>query len=333
MDGETLADLKAQTKNPQCATQNTQRICCVKLLLRVMRMVVRETNLQGEGVKFVKRGKVRDIYEVDGQLLIVATDRISAFDVVLPTPIPDKGRILNKMSIFWFDRTKHIVPNHLLAWKVEDLPEPLKPYIDLLWNRFMLVRKTQVVPIECVVRGYLYGSAWKDYQATGEVCGIKLPSGMNLAEKLPEPIFTPATKAQVGHDENITFEQVVNSIGKELAERLRDLSIQIYLFASNHAEQRGIILADTKFEFGITDNGDLILIDEVLTPDSSRFWDAKTYEPGKPQDNFDKQFVRDYLESINWNKEPPAPELPTDVVAKTRERYIEAYRRITGEEL
>ncbi len=296
-------------------------------------MIVRETNLQGEGVRFVKRGKVRDIYEVDGQLLIVATDRISAFDVVMPTPIPDKGRILNKMSVFWFGRTRNIVPNHLLGWKVEDLPEPIKPHTDLLCDRFMLVRKAQVIPIECVVRGYLYGSAWKDYQGTGEVCGIKLPLGLKLAEKLPEPIFTPATKAQVGHDENIAFERVVDLVGKELAERLRDLSIQIYLFAANHAEQRGIILADTKFEFGITDDGELILIDEVLTPDSSRFWDATTYEVGKTQDNFDKQFLRDYLESINWNKEPPAPELPPDVVAKTRERYLEAYRRITGEEL
>ncbi|MCS7191709.1 MAG: phosphoribosylaminoimidazolesuccinocarboxamide synthase [Armatimonadetes bacterium] len=298
-----------------------------------MAMVVRETNLQGEGVRFVKRGKVRDIYTVDGQLLIVATDRISAFDVVLPTPIPDKGRILNRMSVFWFERTKHIVPNHLLTWKVEGLPESLKPYTDLLCDRFMLVRKAKVVPIECVVRGYLYGSAWKDYQKTGEVCGIKLPKGMKLAEKLPEPLFTPATKAQVGHDENISFERVVDLVGKELAERLRDLSIQIYLFASSHTEQKGIILADTKFEFGVTEEDDLILIDEVLTPDSSRFWDATTYEPGKSQENFDKQFVRDYLESLNWNKEPPAPELPIDVVAKTRERYLEAYRRIVGGEL
>ncbi|MCS7263846.1 MAG: phosphoribosylaminoimidazolesuccinocarboxamide synthase [Armatimonadetes bacterium] len=296
-------------------------------------MIVRETKLQGEGVSFVKRGKVRDIYNVDGRLLIIATDRISAFDVVLPTPIPDKGRILNRMSVFWFDRTKHIVPNHLLAWKVEDLPEPLKPYAALLCDRFMLVKKAQVIPIECVVRGYLYGSAWKDYQATGEVCGIKLPKGMKLAEKLPEPIFTPATKAQVGHDENITFEKVVELVGKDLAERLRDLSVQIYLFASKHAEQKNIIVADTKFEFGLTEDGSLILVDEILTPDSSRFWDAETYEPNKPQENFDKQFVRDYLEKLNWNKEPPAPELPPDVVAKTRERYLEAYRRITGEEL
>ncbi|MFA0754213.1 MAG: hypothetical protein IMHGJWDQ_001997 [Candidatus Fervidibacter sp.] len=296
-------------------------------------MTLWETNLQAEKVRFLKRGKVRDIYEINGQLLIVATDRISAFDVVLPTPIPDKGRILNRLSVFWFERTKHIVPNHLLAFKEADLPEPLKSHADLLLDRFMLVRKATVIPIECVVRGYLYGSAWKDYQGTGEVCGIKLPTGMKLAEKLPEPIFTPATKAQVGHDENIPFGKVVNLVGKELAERLRDLSIQIYQFAAAHAEERGLILADTKFEFGIAEDGTLMLIDELLTPDSSRFWDASTYEPGKPQENFDKQFVRDYLESLNWNKEPPAPELPPEVVAKTRERYLEAYRRLTGEEL
>ncbi len=296
-------------------------------------MVVRETNLKGEGVQLLKRGKVRDIYTVDGQLLIVSTDRISAFDVVLPTPIPNKGRILNRLSVFWFERTRHIVPNHLLAWRVDDLPDPLKPYADLLRDRFMLVRKTQVVPIECVVRGYLYGSAWKDYQRTGEVCGIKLPPGMQLAEKLPEPVFTPATKASAGHDENITFEQVVDTVGKEIADRLQELSILLYLFGAKHAEERGLILADTKFEFGLTEEGELILIDEVLTPDSSRFWDANTYAPGKPQDNFDKQFVRDYLESLDWNKEPPAPELPPDVVAKTQERYLEAYRRLTGEEL
>ena len=296
-------------------------------------MTLWETNLQAEKVRLLKRGKVRDIYEINGQLLIVATDRISAFDVVLPTPIPDKGRILNRLSVFWFERTKHIVPNHLLAFKEADLPEPLKSHADLLLDRFMLVRKATVIPIECVVRGYLYGSAWKDYQGTGEVCGIKLPTGMKLAEKLPEPIFTPATKAQVGHDENIPFGKVVNLVGKELAERLRDLSIQIYQFAAAHAEERGLILADTKFEFGIAEDGTLMLIDELLTPDSSRFWDASTYEPGKPQENFDKQFVRDYLESLNWNKEPPAPELPPEVVAKTRERYLEAYRRLTGEEL
>jgi len=296
-------------------------------------MTLWETNLQAEKVRLLKRGKVRDIYEINGQLLIVATDRISAFDVVLPTPIPDKGRILNRLSVFWFERTKHIVPNHLLAFKEADLPEPLKSHADLLLDRFMLVRKATVIPIECVVRGYLYGSAWKDYQATGEVCGIKLPTGMKLAEKLPEPIFTPATKAQVGHDENIPFGKVVNLVGKELAERLRDLSIQIYQFAAAHAEERGLILADTKFEFGLAEDGNLMLIDELLTPDSSRFWDASTYEPGKPQENFDKQFVRDYLESLNWNKEPPAPELPPEVVAKTRERYLEAYRRLTGEEL
>lgn len=296
-------------------------------------MVIRETNLQGEGVKLLKRGKVRDIYEVDGRLLIVSTDRISAFDVVMPTPIPDKGRILNLLSVFWFEQTQQIIANHLQGYRITELPEPLKAYTDLLNERFMLVRRAKVVPIECVVRGYLYGSAWREYRATGEVCGIKFPPGMNLAEKLPEPVFTPATKAEVGHDENISFVQVVDIVGQDLAERLRDLSLQIYRFASDYAEQRGILLADTKFEFGLTDDGELILIDEVLTPDSSRFWDATTYEPGKVQENFDKQYLRDYLESLNWNKEPPAPELPPEVVEKTRERYLEAYRRLTGKTL
>lgn len=296
-------------------------------------MIVRETNLQGEGVRPIKRGKVRDIYEVNGQLLIVATDRISAFDVVLPTPVPDKGRVLNLMSAFWFERTRHIISNHLLTACVNDLPPPLQPHAELLHDRFMLVRKAKVIPIECVVRGYLYGSAWREYQQMGEVCGIKLPLGMRLAEKLPEPIFTPATKAEVGHDENIPFERVVSMVGRELAERLRDLSLQIYRFAADHAERCGLLVADTKFEFGLTDDGELLLIDEALTPDSSRFWDGTTYTPGKSQENFDKQFVRDYLESIGWNKEPPAPELPPEVVEKTRARYLEAYRRLTGRSL
>ncbi len=298
-----------------------------------MPMIVRETHLQGEGIRLLKRGKVRDLYEVNGQLLIVATDRISAFDVVLPTPIPDKGRVLNLMSSFWFERTKTIIGNHLLTASAEDLPPNLQPHAELLRDRFMLVRKAQVIPIECVVRGYLYGSAWREYQQTGEVCGIRLPSGMRLAERLPEPIFTPATKAEVGHDENITFERVSDMVGHQLAEKLRELSLKIYLFAADHTERCGLILADTKFEFGLTDGGELLLIDEALTPDSSRFWDGATYAPGKSQDNFDKQFIRDYLESLNWNKEPPAPELPPEVVGKTRERYLEAYRRLTGKEL
>jgi phosphoribosylaminoimidazole-succinocarboxamide synthase len=294
-------------------------------------MVVWQTDLRGEGVRLFKRGKVRDIYEVDGQLLLVATDRISAFDVVLPTPIPDKGRILTQLSVFWFERTRRLTPNHLLSAQLSDLPDPLRPYADLLRDRFMLVRKAKVIPIECVVRGYLYGSAWREYQATGQVCGIPLPSGLRLADRLPEPLFTPATKAEVGHDENIPFHKVVDMVGRELAERLRELSLQLYRFAADHAERCGLILADTKFEFGLTDDGQLILVDELLTPDSSRFWDAATYAPGKPQDNFDKQFIRDYLERIGWNKEPPAPSLPPDIVEKTRQRYWEAFRRLTGD--
>lgn len=289
---------------------------------------VATTNLTS--VPLLKRGKVRDIYKVDGALLLVATDRISAFDVVLPTPIPDKGFILTQLSVFWFERTRHIVPNHLITAKVDEFPSELQSERELLEGRSMLVRLANPLPIESVVRGYIAGSAWKEYVATGEVCGIKLPKGLKMCERLPEPIFTPATKALVGHDENITFEQVVNMVGRELAERVREMSLQVYAFASKHAEERGIIIADTKFEFGLID-GELILIDELLTPDSSRFWDIETYEPGKPQESFDKQFVRDYLESINWNKQPPAPELPEYVVERTRERYWEAYRRLCGE--
>lgn len=295
-------------------------------------MVITETDLRGERVRLVKRGKVRDIYELDGDLLIVATDRISAFDVVLPTPIPDKGRVLTLLSAFWFTKTRHLVPNHLLSHRLSRLPDELKGHAHWLWGRFLLVRRVKVIPVECVVRGYLYGSAWKEYQATGEVCNIKLPKGLRLAEKLPEPLFTPATKATVGHDENIPFSRVVDMIGKDLAEQLREWSLTLYRFGAEHAEGCGLILADTKFEFGLTDDGALLLVDEILTPDSSRFWDAETYQPGKPQENFDKQFVRDYLEGLNWDKEPPAPELPPRVVEKTRQRYLEAYRRLTGKE-
>ncbi|MCS7252904.1 MAG: phosphoribosylaminoimidazolesuccinocarboxamide synthase [Armatimonadota bacterium] len=286
------------------------------------------TNLSS--VPLLKRGKVRDIYRVDGALLLVATDRISAFDVVLPTPIPDKGLILTQLSVFWFERTKHIVPNHLITARADEFPSELQSERDVLEGRSMLVKLANPLPIECVVRGYITGSAWKEYAATGEVCGIKLPKGLKMCEKLPEPIFTPATKALVGHDENITFDQVVSMVGTELAERVKELSLQVYDFASKHAEERGIIIADTKFEFGLLE-GELILIDELLTPDSSRFWDMETYEPGKPQESFDKQFVRDYLESINWDKQPPAPELPEDVVERTRQRYWEAYRRLCGD--
>lgn len=293
-----------------------------------MRGPIVMTNLRS--VPLLKRGKVRDIYKVNGALLLVATDRISAFDVVLPTPIPDKGFILTQLSVFWFERTRHIIPNHLITASVDEFPDELQSEREVLEGRSVLVKLAEPLPIESVVRGYIAGSAWKEYAATGEVCGIKLPSGLKMCQKLPEPIFTPATKALVGHDENITFEQVVDMVGREIAERVREISLQIYSFASRYAEERGIIIADTKFEFGLVD-GKLMLIDELLTPDSSRFWDMETYEPGKPQESFDKQFVRDYLESINWNKQPPAPALPEDVVEKTRQRYWEAYRRLCGE--
>lgn len=290
--------------------------------------VVVETNLKD--VSLLKRGKVRDIYEVNGYLAMIATDRISAFDVVLPTPIPDKGRILTQLSVFWFQRTKHIVPNHLITADVDEFPDILQPYRELLMHRTMLVSKAEPIPIECVVRGYLAGSGWREYNATGEVCGIKLPIGLRQSDKLPEPIFTPATKAITGHDENITHERMFDIVGRELGERLIALSIQLYEFAARYAEERGIIIADTKFEFGMVD-GQLILIDELLTPDSSRFWDMEKYEPGKAQESFDKQFVRDYLETLDWDKTPPGPELPRDVVEKTRQRYWEAYRRLCGE--
>ncbi|MFA4029012.1 MAG: hypothetical protein GDYSWBUE_001594 [Candidatus Fervidibacterota bacterium] len=293
-----------------------------------MRGPIVMTNLRS--VPLLKRGKVRDIYKVNGALLLVATDRISAFDVVLPTPIPDKGFILTQLSVFWFERTRHIIPNHLITASVDEFPDELQSEREVLEGRSVLVKLAEPLPIESVVRGYIAGSAWKEYAATGGVCGIKLPSGLKMCQKLPEPIFTPATKALVGHDENITFEQVVDMVGREIAERVREISLQIYSFASRYAEERGIIIADTKFEFGLVD-GKLMLIDELLTPDSSRFWDMETYEPGKPQESFDKQFVRDYLESINWNKQPPAPALPEDVVEKTRQRYWEAYRRLCGE--
>ncbi|HIE09904.1 MAG TPA: phosphoribosylaminoimidazolesuccinocarboxamide synthase [Armatimonadetes bacterium] len=288
--------------------------------------VVVETKLP---LPLLFKGKVRDIYDLGDELLIVSTDRISAFDVVLPTPIPGKGKILNLLSAFWFERTKGIVPNHLITVKVEEFPEELREHAELLRDRAMLVRKAKRLPIECIVRGYLTGSGWRDYQRTGQVCGIKLPPGLRHADKLPEPIFTPSTKAETGHDENITFERMCDIVGRDLAERMRELSLRIYEEASRYAESRGIIIADTKFEFGLVD-GELILIDELLTPDSSRFWPADSYQPGKPQPSFDKQFLRDYLESLDWDKTPPGPELPPDVVEATRRRYIEAYERLTG---
>ena len=278
------------------------------------------------------RGKVRDLYSLNEQLLFVATDRISAFDYVLATGIPEKGRVLTQLSLFWFDFLKDVVKNHLVTASVDQYPAPLKKYADDLRGRSMLVTKAQMIDIECVARGYLSGSGWKEYQQTGAVCGIKLPAGLKESDKLPEPIFTPATKALSGHDENISIEEMAKRTGKELAEKLRDLTLKIYKTAADYAAGRGIIIADTKFEFGQTSQG-LILADEVLTPDSSRFWPADKYQPGKAQESFDKQFVRDYLEAIKWNKQPPAPSLPDDVARKTSEKYIEAYRILAGREL
>ena len=278
------------------------------------------------------RGKVRDLYSLNGELLFVATDRISAFDYVLATGIPEKGRVLTQLSLFWFDFLKDTVHNHLVTASVDQYPAPLVKYAEQLRGRSMLVAKAQMIDVECVVRGYLSGSGWKDYQKTGAVCGIKLPPGLRDSDKLPEPIFTPASKATTGHDENISFDEMCKRTGKALAEQLRDLSISIYKKASEYAAGRGIIIADTKFEFGHTAQG-LVLADEVLTPDSSRFWPADKYQPGKAQESYDKQFVRDYLEAIRWNKQPPAPSLPEDVARKTSEKYIQAYRVLAGREL
>jgi phosphoribosylaminoimidazole-succinocarboxamide synthase len=290
--------------------------------------IIRETNFGA--ISPLARGKVRDIYDLGDRLLIVATDRLSAFDVVMPTPIPDKGRVLTQLSLFWFHRLGDVLPNHVLS-ATEFLP-PFDRFAEDLAGRSMVVRKTQPLPIECVARGYLSGSGWKEYQASGTVCGIPLPGGLKESDKLPEPIFTPATKAASGHDENISFERASELIGKDLAEKVRSVTLDIYRRAADYAEPRGILLADTKFEFG-TLNGELIWIDEALTPDSSRFWPAAHYNPGGPQPSFDKQFVRDYLERIRWPKTPPGPELPPDVVAGTRAKYREAYRILVGREL
>jgi len=282
-------------------------------------------------VPLLKRGKVRDIYDLGDRLLIVATDRISAFDVVLPTPIPDKGKILTLMTLFWLDFLKDIVENHLITAYIEEYPEVLKPYKEILYQRSMIVKKAKIIPVECIVRGYITGSAMKEYQKTGKVCGIKLPEGLKEADKLPEPIFTPSTKAEEGHDINITFDELIDIVGKEVAETLRDLSLKLYTKASNYAESKGIIIADTKFEFGFYE-GKIILIDEVLTPDSSRFWPKDEYEPGKPQKSFDKQFIRDWLSSLSWEENAP-PTIPPDIVEKTRAKYFEALYRLTGKTL
>ena len=284
------------------------------------------------GIPLVTRGKVRDIYEVGEHLLIVATDRISAFDYVLTPGIPRKGEVLNRLSLFWFDYLRDVVPNHVVTAKIEEYPRELRQHRDQLEGRSVLVRRAEMFPVECVARGYLSGSGWKDYLDSAAICGIPIPAGLKESDRLPEPIFTPATKADTGHDENVSFEHVVDATGSDLADRLRSLTLEIYRRASAYAAERGIIIADTKFEFGLVD-GEITLCDEVLTPDSSRFWPAESWMPGGPQPSYDKQFVRDYLELTRWNKQPPAPVLPDDVVRRTSEKYIEAYRLLTGGEL
>jgi len=292
--------------------------------------VLTETHLPGIALR--ARGKVRDIYEVGPHLLLVTTDRISAFDCILPTGVPRKGEVLNRLSLFWFDFLGDAIENHILTDRVEEYPAELQPFVGQLKGRSVLVKKAEMVQVECVARGYLSGSGWKEYKASGSVCGIRLPDGLEESSRLPEPIFTPATKAETGHDINISFETAASQFGSDLMTRLRDLTLAIYKRAGKYAETRGIIIADTKFEFGFID-GRLVLADEVLTPDSSRFWPQDQYRPGGPQPSYDKQFVRDYLESVQWNKQPPAPALPDDVTRRTSEKYQEAYRLLTGQTL
>jgi phosphoribosylaminoimidazole-succinocarboxamide synthase len=293
-------------------------------------MALMKTDLPG--IKLYGRGKVRDIYDAGEHLLIVATDRLSAFDVVLPTPIPNKGKVLTQMSTFWFEHFKDFVSNHVVSTEVADYPKSLHGFRDQLEGRSMLVKKAKVFPIECVARGFLTGSGLKDYNKTGKVCGIQLPSGLRDSDRLPAPIFTPATKAETGHDENISEEQAAKVIGKENIQKLKELTLSVYSRAVEFALKRGIIICDTKFEFGTID-GKISIVDEMLTPDSSRFWPADQYSPGKPQPSFDKQFVRDYLERINWNKQPPAPALPDDIAQATSAKYVEALRILTGRDL
>jgi phosphoribosylaminoimidazole-succinocarboxamide synthase len=280
-----------------------------------------------------RQGKVRDIYDFGDRLVIVASDRISAFDYVLGSGIPDKGKVLSQISAFWFARTRGTVANHVLSTDPGDYPEPARAAADMLRGRSMLVTRTTPLPIECVARGYISGSGWKDYNTTGAVCGHQFPAGLRESDRLPQPIFTPATKAESGHDINIDEHQAVSLVGRKIFDQVRDLTLRLYAEGSAHAESCGIIVADTKFEFGLLPNGDVMLIDEMLTPDSSRFWPMDQYKPGGAQPSFDKQFVRDYLEAIRWNKQPPVPALPDDVVLKTREKYVEAFRRLTGKEL
>ncbi|MDD5594165.1 MAG: phosphoribosylaminoimidazolesuccinocarboxamide synthase [Candidatus Margulisbacteria bacterium] len=283
------------------------------------------------GIKLFKKGKVRNVFDLGDSLLLVASDRISAFDSVMPNGIPDKGAILTQISLFWFDFTKNIIKNHIIESDADKFPAELRPFKSKLNKRSVIGRKAELIPVECVVRGYLSGSGWKEYQSSQSICGIKLPAGLQESAKLPEPIFTPTTKAEQGHDLNITFDEVVDLVGQETAQTLKEKTIKLYQSCTDHADKKGIIIADTKFEFGFY-NGEIIIIDEMLTPDSSRFWPKDKYEIGRSQPSYDKQFVRDYLESIKWNKEPPAPELPEEVVKKTREKYLEAYTKLTGKQ-
>jgi phosphoribosylaminoimidazole-succinocarboxamide synthase len=292
--------------------------------------VIYKTDLPG--VKLHGRGKVRDIYDVGEHFLIVATDRLSAFDVVLPTPIPNKGKVLNQMSAFWFDHFKNVLPNHVVSTRVEDYPKNLHPFRDQLEGRSMLVKKAKVFPLECVARGFLTGSGLKDYNKTGSVCGVRLPAGLRESDRLPQPIFTPSTKAERGHDENISEEQAAKIVGADVVAKLKELTLSLFSRGVEYASTRGIIICDTKFEFGTID-GSIAIVDEMLTPDSSRFWPADQYVAGRPQPSFDKQFVRDYLEKIGWNKQPPAPELPDNIVEATGAKYVEALRRVTGRDL
>jgi phosphoribosylaminoimidazole-succinocarboxamide synthase len=292
--------------------------------------VILETRLPG--LELYAKGKVRDVYRIDDRLLIVATDRISAFDYILPTGIPDKGKVLTRLSVFWFDFLRDITPTHFITSQVDDYPPAARAFRDQLEGRSMLVRCARMVEIECVARGYLAGSGWKEYRETGAICGVALPAGLKESSQLPEPIFTPSTKAQSGHDENIPFEAMAKRIGPDLAARLRELTLKLYTRAAEYARTKGILIADTKFEFGTVD-GELLLGDEALTPDSSRFWPLETYAPGRAQHSYDKQFVRDYLEQIHWTKTPPAPPLPPEIAHKTSEKYREAYRALTGREL
>jgi phosphoribosylaminoimidazole-succinocarboxamide synthase len=294
-------------------------------------VVVKETDLST--MVLAARGKVRDVYRIDDKLLIVSTDRLSAFDVILPDPIPFKGKVLNNLSLFWMNRMKGIAPNHVISADVNDFPEECRKYSEILEGRSVLVKKAKVFPVECVARGYIIGSGWKDYQASGKICGIDIAPGLKQADKLPEPIFTPSTKAEIGqHDENISFNRVVDIVGNETACWLRDKTIELYLSGSRWAEERGIIIADTKFEFGMVD-GERTLVDEALTPDSSRFWPVSQYQAGMSPASLDKQFVRDYLEGLSWDKKPPAPSLPAEIISKTTEKYREIYRILTGSDL